>query len=99
MAAPEFYRGGNSLEPTPGDVRVDPRTALLRTTHGVSVWDRPDGLGRFGGAFRIENVPAELRIIQRGRDPHHFEIVPARPMTFDEYEATLAQIVLDPVNP
>jgi hypothetical protein len=42
-------------------------------------------------------VPDNLRIIQRGRDPHHFEIVPAAPMTRAEYEAALGQISLTPV--
>ncbi len=96
MASPEFYRGSNSVRPTPADVKIDPRTSLLRTTHGISVWDRPDGRERFGGAYRVTNVPEELRIIQRGRDPHHFEIVPAFPMSFEEYEAALVKIVLVP---
>jgi hypothetical protein len=89
-----YYRGGNSLTPTPGDVRIDPTTGLLRTTHGVSVYDRPDNLDRFGGAFRVSGVPDRLMIVQRGRDPHHFEIVPAHAMTFAEYEDALKQIVL-----
>jgi hypothetical protein len=35
-------------------------------------------------------------IIQRGRDPSHFEIIPARPMTLAECEAALRHIVLVP---
>ena len=89
-----FYRGGNSLRPRPGEVRVDPTTGLLRTTHGVSVFDRPDNLDRFGGPYELLAVPDKLRIIQRGRDPHHFEIVPSAPMSPAEYEEALAQIVL-----
>jgi hypothetical protein len=92
-----FYRGGRSLVPRPGEVRTDPTSGLLRTTHGVSVYDRPDGLDRFGGAYQVTNLPSTLRILQRGRDPHHHEIVPASPMTEQEYEAALAQIVLVPV--
>jgi hypothetical protein len=30
--------------------------------------------------YRVTNLPEELTIIQRGRDPTHFEIVPAYPM-------------------
>jgi hypothetical protein len=96
MAA-RFYRGGSSLRPRPGEVRIDPATGLLRTTHGISVFDRPDNLDRFGGAYEVMTVPDNLRIIQRGRDPHHFEIVPAVPMSFAEYETALQQIVLDVV--
>jgi hypothetical protein len=94
---PTFYRGGPSLTPRPGDVRVDPATGLLQPTHGVSVFDRPDGLERFGGAHRLDAIPDNLRVIQRGRDQHHHEIVPAVPMTQAEYADSLAKIVLTPV--
>jgi hypothetical protein len=92
----DYYRGGNSLTPRPQDVRIDPATGLLLTTHGVFVFDRPDGLERFGGAFRVTAIPDTLKIIRRGRNPHHFEIVPAQPMTLADYEAALGQIVLVP---
>ena len=71
-------------------------TGLLRTTHGVSVYDRPDNLDRFGGAFQVTALPDTLQIVQRGRDPHHHEIVPTAPMTFDEYAQALSQITLLP---
>jgi hypothetical protein len=92
--AVRFYRGGSSLQPRPGEVRIDPATGLLRATHGISVFDRPDNLDRFGGAYEVMTAPDTLRIIQRGRDPHHFEIVPAAPMLLAEYEFSLQQIVL-----
>ena len=94
MSAPVYYRGGNGLKPMAGEVKVDPATGLLRTTHGISVWDRPDGLERFGGAYALSQVPAELTIIQRGRNLHHFEVVPAFPMPQAEYEDALSKIVL-----
>jgi hypothetical protein len=92
----DYYRGGNSLQPDPDEVKIDPATGLLQPTHGVSVFDRPDNLERFGGPYRVTNVPPELRIVQRGRNPRHFEIVPARPMTWAEYEAALGKIILVP---
>jgi hypothetical protein len=94
MPTKDFFRGGNSLAPRSQDYRVDPVTGLLQTTRGVSVFDRPDGLDRFGGAFRVTAVPDTLRVIQRGINPHHFEIVPAHPMTLAEYEQALRQVVL-----
>ncbi|HKI38116.1 MAG TPA: hypothetical protein VKA46_40055 [Gemmataceae bacterium] len=97
MADRVYYRGGNSLTPRTADVKVDPASGLLRTTHGVSVFDRPDGLEKFGGAHRVTSVPETLRIVQRGRDLHHYEVVPAMPMTLTEYEGALGQIVLVPV--
>jgi len=93
MAA-RYYRGGTNLRPRTGEVRIDPTTGLLRTTHGISVYDRPDNLDRFGGAYEVVSVPDKLRIIQRGRDPHHSEIVPAIPMTLADYEEALRQIGL-----
>jgi hypothetical protein len=96
MAAGDYFRGGTNLQPTPGEVRIDPGTGLLRTTHGISVYDRPEGLERFGGAYRVTSVPDTLRIVQRGKDPHHHEIVPAQPMSLAEYEAALGEIVLVP---
>ena len=99
MADAVYYRGGSSLAPNPGEVRVDPGSGLLRTTHGISVFDRPDGLDRFGGVYEVAAVPDELRIVQRGRDPHHHEIVPAHPMTLTDYERALSRVVLVPYVP
>jgi len=45
----------------------------------------------------VTSVPETLRIVQRGRDLHHYEVVPAMPMTLTEYEGALGQIVLVPV--
>jgi hypothetical protein len=78
-------------------VKVDPQTGLLRPTHGVSVYDRPDNLDRFGGAHQVTAIPPNLKVIQRGRDSHHFEIVPTVPMTMAEYKEALRQVVLVPV--
>ena len=97
MPAGAYYRGGNSLKPKAGEVKVDSATGLLKTTRGVSIFNRPDGLERFGGAYQVLDVPEDVRIVQRGRDPSHFEIVPARPMTMAEYESALEQIVMVPV--
>src|SRR5947209_3427393 len=94
MSSAVYYRGGNSLKPSRLDVRYDRISGLLRTTRGVSVSDRPDGLDRFGGAYRINGIPDTLKVVQIGRDPHHFEIVPAQPMTFTEYETALQQIAV-----
>ncbi|MBI2808494.1 MAG: hypothetical protein HYX68_26200 [Planctomycetes bacterium] len=60
----------------------------------MSVYDRPENLDRFGGAFLLTNVPESVQIIQQGRDPTHYEIVPASPMTMDDYEEALSKIVL-----
>lgn len=99
MAPTEYYRGGNSLKPTTRDVKIDPRTNLLSTKRGVSISSRPDGLDRFGGAYRVTSLPPELRIVQIGANPDHYEIVPVHAMSLDEYEELLGKIVLVPVSP
>ncbi len=97
MTATEFYRGGSSLIPKPGEVRLNRVTGLLKPSRGVSVFSRPDNLDRFGGAHRVTNVPPELQIVQVGKDPTHHELVPAYSMTLAEYEEALAKIILIPV--
>jgi hypothetical protein len=92
----DYYRGGTNLKPRPFEIRIDPVTGMVQPTHGISVFNRPNGLDRFGGAFRITGLPEELKIIQRGRDPSHFEIVPSHPMTLQDYEAALSKIILVP---
>src|SRR5260370_9492002 len=70
MARP-FYRGGTSLKPRLIDVELDPSTGLVLPRRGISVSDRPDGLGHFGGANQVATLPPNLKIIKRGRAPHH----------------------------
>lgn len=97
MNSPKYYRGGTNLTPKSGEVKIDRATGMVLPQRGISVFDRPDGLERFGGANEVTNLPERLRVIQVGRDPHHHEIVPAEPMPYDEYTDLLKQIVLVPV--
>jgi hypothetical protein len=83
------------LAPTPRDVKVDRQTGLIQPIRGISVHADPTKVQRFGGAYRIETIPVGLKIEQRGRDPGHFEIIPAREMTLQEYEELLEQVVLN----
>jgi len=79
MGVTRYYRGGPSLVPRPIDVIIDKATGLLRPNRGVSIWDLPDGLDRFGGAHEIGDIPESLRIVKTGRNPHHYEIAPVFP--------------------
>jgi hypothetical protein len=92
-----FYRGGNNLTPRHFELRFDRATGLVKPERGVSVSTRPDGLDRFGGAYLLGELPDELRAIQVGRDPHHFEIVPVAPMALDRYTELLGQVPLSAV--
>lgn len=98
MAEIEFYRGGATLPVRDRDIRVNKFTGFLETDRGVSVSSDSRGLDQFGGAFRVTRVPADLKIVQVGARPHHHEIVPARPMTRDDYERALGKIILVPVE-
>jgi hypothetical protein len=89
-----YFRGGPSLAARPIDVIIDRETKLLATSRGLSIFDRPEGLDRYGGAFEVGPIPMSLRIVKTGRNPHHFEIAPDYPMTFAEYEAELTKIPL-----
>jgi hypothetical protein len=92
----EYYRGGTNLQARRREVRFDPTTGLVLPERGISVQSRPDGLERFGGAYRVTNLPPELRIVQRGLRPDHYEIIPAFPMSFDDYQSLLNRISLAP---
>lgn len=53
---------------------------------------------RFGVASRVEFLPEGLKMQQRGRDPSHYELMPAEAMTFERYVELLKQVVLRPVQ-
>lgn len=89
-----YYRGGTNLVPKRNEVRFHRISGLVLPRRGVSVYSRPAGLDRFGGAYLIVSMPAGLRIVQIGVDPFHHEIIPDQPMPFDEYERLLGQISL-----
>lgn len=97
-----FFRGVRGAEPPsfsprPNEFKVDPDTGFVRDTHGVSVFDNPQSVaGKGFTPHKIDQstVPDELRIIQRGQDPHHFEIVP-RPganLTPERFAACLSRV-------
>nr|WP_322974643.1 RHS repeat-associated core domain-containing protein [Actinacidiphila epipremni] len=83
--------------PRPNDYKVDPATGFVKGTHGLSVFDNPEsvaGKGFVPHEVDMGTVPDSLRIIQRGNDPRHFEIVPApgANLTPQQYTDALAQI-------
>ena len=94
-----LFRGGADLTPRLGvDVLIDRNTGLLRTDRGISLFADPATVERFGGAYRVESIPAGLKMQQRGRDPSHYELIPAEPMSFERYVELLQQVVLRPVQ-
>ncbi len=94
-----LFHGGPDLTPRLGiDVLIERSTGLLRTDRGISLFDDPAKVERFGAAYRVESFPEGLKMQQRGRDPGHYELMPAEPMTFERYVSLLKQVVLRPVQ-
>jgi len=89
----DVYRGGESFKVKTGDTKVAP-DGTVKTTHGLSLdTDLPDRQRRFGTATKITKLPSELKIIQRGNRPGHFEIVPRNPgMSQERYQELCNQI-------
>lgn len=79
-----YFRGAKpgdapSFVPRPNEFKVDPNTGFVKDTHGVSVFDNPSSVSSKGFVpHRVDqsSIPDSLRIIQRGNDLRHFEIVP-----------------------
>lgn len=86
-----IYRGGKSMKIKPGEIRLD-SNGMVKSTHGVSCNLSAAGLGKFGGANRIKKIPEGLKVIQRGKDPDHLEIVPREPMSPERFQQLLDQI-------
>ncbi len=63
MNPTEYYRGGTNLKPRLRDVQMDSATGLVQPTRGISVFSQPANLERFGGAYRVTNLPPNLQIV------------------------------------
>ena len=96
--AVSIYRGGSDFTLKPGEIKIDKATGMVKDTHGVSLDINPDTVSKFGGAYKIDSLPDGLKIIQRGSRAEHFEIVPTKPMTVDEFQGLLNKIKTSPVE-
>lgn len=88
-----YYRGardgGPTFVPRPNDYKVDAATGFVKETHGVSLFDNPESITSKGfepHGIDMETVPSTLRVIQRGRDMNHYEIVPASGANLTPFE-------------
>jgi hypothetical protein len=105
-AGPQFYRGAKpgeapSFSPRPTEFKVDAATGTVKPTHGVSVFDNPSSVSSKGFVpheIDMASVPPELRVIQRGNDLAHYEIVPeaGSNLTPGQFCELLGQIVCKP---
>ena len=96
--AVSVYRGGSDFTIKAGEIKIDKATGMVTSTHGVSLDVNPNTVSKFGGAYKIDSLPDGLQIIQRGSRAEHFEIVPTKPMTVDEFQGLLNQITTSPVK-
>lgn len=87
-----IFRGGSSFDVRPMDIKIDKATGNVKTTHGLSLDINADKMEKFGGANLVESIPAELRVIQRGKNLGHFELVPRKPMTPQRFQELTRQI-------
>ncbi len=95
-----FYRGskGNAnvnFEPRPHEYKINKNTGMVKHRNGISVFDNPDNLedkGFIPNLLDLESLPKTLQIKQRGRDLHHYEIMPLFLMPLNEYKEALRQI-------
>lgn len=75
--------------------RASTRDGKVQPTHGVSVFDNPESCSCRGFVpheIESESIPDNLQVIQRGKDPAHFEITPASPMAEDDCKGALGKI-------
>jgi hypothetical protein len=88
-----IFRGGASLEVRSIDVKIV--DGMVQPTHGLSLGLDAASLQKFGGAYRIKSIPGELKIIQRGGNMGHFEIVPRVPMTLERFQELLKSVATE----
>jgi RHS repeat-associated protein len=95
--SPKYYRGGNDFTFKPNDVKLD-ANGMVKPTHGVSLFSSAQKIPTKFTVYRVTSLPKELQIIQRGKDLQHFEIVPKRPMTPQDFQKALNQIKTEPIK-
>jgi hypothetical protein len=89
-----------SFEPGPSDLKVG-SDGIVKPTHGISVFNNPQSVvvkGFDPHAINPSSIPPQRRIIQRGKDPKHFEIVPhiGANLTPEQSKKLACQIVCTP---
>jgi len=84
------FRGGSSMTARPIDVKTTP-SGMVKPIRGISLSTDAANLERFGGARQIRNVPEGLHIVQQGK-PGHYELVPTREMSMEQYQSLLNKV-------
>lgn len=90
--AENYYRGGRYLDVQDRDVRM--KNGKVQPGYGVSLSTNKYKMQRFGGAYRVVSYPPSLEIKRRGNDPEHYELMPVREMTREEFQTELNKVQL-----
>jgi hypothetical protein len=93
----DYFRGGKDLTPKPKEVQIDPQSGLVQPTRGISLSSDPGQLARFGGAYKVISIPAELEIVRQGKRKTHYELRPRAAMPLDDFIELLKQVQLEDV--
>lgn len=91
--AETYYRGGRYLDVQDRDVRM--KNGKVQPGYGVSLSTNKYKMQRFGGAYRLISYPTTLEIKHRGNDPEHYELMPVREMTREDYQSELNKVQLE----
>ncbi|WP_437920660.1 hypothetical protein [Sphingobacterium sp. LRF_L2] len=92
------FRGGSTFKLRKMDYKLT-NEGYVENKRGISLNTDASSLSKFGGAYRIESLPEGLKIIQRGNDAGHFEIVPVnRNLTVPQFQNLLDQVKVSPVK-
>lgn len=87
-----YYRGGDSFKARELDVKMT-EGQIVQPTRGVSLNTDKSQLSRFSKISQVDSIPDSLRIIQRGENPTHYEIIPKFSMTFEKFNEELSKII------
>ncbi|MEO7596093.1 MAG: RHS repeat-associated core domain-containing protein, partial [Byssovorax sp.] len=95
---PDVFRGGYSLDVHKGEYKPRKEAGDL-TGRGISTWNTPEKVEKFGGAFKVVSVPDSLEVAQRGNNKDHYEIIAKKPgMTEEEYKNAVKEVKLEKVH-
>lgn len=87
-----YYRGGDSFKARELDVKMT-KGQIVQPARGVSLNTDKSQLSRFSKISQVDSIPDSLRIVQRGKSPTHYEIIPKFSMTFEKFNEELSKII------
>lgn len=87
-----YYRGGDSFKARELDVKMT-KGQIVQPARGVSLNTDKSQLSRFSKISQVDSIPDSLRIVQCGKSPTHYEIIPKFSMTFEKFNEELSKII------